>query len=69
MENKIQHVRDTTFAEDASRVRIKTAARAIATLRNLLSAPSPSPTTTNIATGLRKHNRDATRPLTILDIT
>ncbi|MFI6151042.1 ISAs1 family transposase, partial [Streptomyces sp. NPDC051109] len=49
IENKIHHVRDTTFAEDASRVRTGTAPRAMA--------------------ALRKHSRDATRPLATLCIT
>ena len=35
IENKIHHVRDTTYAEDASRVRTGTAPRAMASLRNL----------------------------------
>lgn len=40
IENKIHHVRDTTFAEDASRVRTGNASRAMAALRKLASAPS-----------------------------
>jgi predicted transposase YbfD/YdcC len=69
IENKIHHVRDTTFAEDASRVRTGTAPRAMATLRNLAIGALRLTGCDNIAAGLRKHGRDATRPLTTLGIT
>jgi predicted transposase YbfD/YdcC len=69
IENKIDHVRDTTFTEDASRVRTGTAPRAMATLRNLAIGALRLTGCDNIAAGLRKHSRDATRPLTTLDIT
>ncbi|MFD8733475.1 hypothetical protein ACFV06_00995 [Streptomyces sp. NPDC059618] len=35
IENKIHHVRDTTYAEDASRIRTATAPRAMPSLRYL----------------------------------
>lgn len=69
IENKIHHVRDTTFTEDASRMRTGTAPRAMATLRNLAIGALRLTGYDNIAAGLRKHSRDATRPLTTLDIT
>ncbi|MFV5998268.1 hypothetical protein ACNPQM_39365 [Streptomyces sp. NPDC056231] len=69
IENKIHHVRDTTFTEDASRMRTGTAPRAMATLRNLAIGALRLTGYNNIAAGLRKHSRDATRPLTTLDIT
>lgn len=62
IENKIHHVRDTTFAEDASRVRTGTAPRAMAALRNLAIGALRLTNCDNIAAGLRKHSRDATRP-------
>jgi predicted transposase YbfD/YdcC len=69
IENRLHHVRDTTFAEDASRVRTGSAPRTMATLRNLaIGALRPSGCD-NIAAGLRRHSRDATRPLTTLGIT
>ncbi|GAB1340809.1 ISAs1 family transposase [Streptomyces sp. E-15] len=68
IENKIHHVRDTTFAEDASRVRTGTAPRAMAALRNLAIDALRLTNCDNIAAGLRKHSRDATRPLTSLGI-
>ncbi len=69
IENKIHHVRDTTFAEDASRVRTGTAPRAMATLRNLAIGALRLTGCDNFAAGLRRHSRDTTRPLTTLGIT
>jgi len=69
IENKIHHVRDTTFAEDASRVRTGTAPRAMAALRNLAIGALRLTGCDNIAAGLRKHGRDAARPLATLGIT
>jgi predicted transposase YbfD/YdcC len=68
-ENKIHHVRDTTYAEDASRVRTGTAPRAMASLRNLAIGALRLTGCDNIAAGLRRHSRDTTRPLTTLGIT
>ncbi|MEU9179937.1 ISAs1 family transposase [Streptomyces sp. NPDC048550] len=69
IENKIHHVRDTTFAEDASRVRTGTAPRAMAALRNLAIGALRITGCDNIAADLRKHGRGATRPLATLGIT
>jgi predicted transposase YbfD/YdcC len=69
IENKIHHVRDTTFTEDASRMRTGTAPRAMATLRNLAIGALRLTGYDNIVACLRKHSRDATQPLTTLDIT
>ncbi|MCX5115312.1 transposase [Streptomyces sp. NBC_00378] len=69
IENKIHHVRDTTFAEDASRVRTGTAPRAMAALRNLAIGALRLTGCDNIAAGLRKHSRNATRLLATLGIT
>ncbi|MEV5012847.1 hypothetical protein [Streptomyces sp. NPDC055692] len=69
IENKIHHVRDTTFAGDASRVRTGTAPWAMAALRNLAIGALRLTDCDNIAAGLRKHGRDATRPLATLGIT
>lgn len=69
IENKIHHVRDTTLTEDASPVRTGTAPRAMATLRNLATGDLRLTGNDDVAAGLRKHSRDATRPLTTLDIT
>ncbi len=69
IENKIHHVRDTTFAEDASRVRTGTAPRSMAALRNLAIGALRLTGCDNIAAGLRRHGRDATRPLATLGIT
>ncbi|MEU6369920.1 ISAs1 family transposase [Streptomyces sp. NPDC046931] len=66
IENKFHHVRHTVFAEDASRVRTGTAPRAMAALRNLAISALRLDGCDNIAAGLRKHGRDATRPLATL---
>ncbi|WP_328442081.1 hypothetical protein OG828_46210 [Streptomyces sp. NBC_00457] len=63
IENKIHHVRDPTYAEDASRVRTGTAPRAMAPLRNLAIGALRLADHTNIAAGLRHHARDTNRPL------
>ncbi|MGQ4381558.1 transposase [Streptomyces sp. SAS_267] len=68
IENKIHHVRDTTYAEDASRVRTGTAPRAMASLRNLAIGALRLANQRNIAAGLRHHTRDANRPLITLGI-
>ncbi|MER7728155.1 hypothetical protein [Streptomyces sp. NPDC096323] len=49
IENKIHHVRDTTYAEDASRVRTGTAPHAMASLRSLAIGALRLASQTNIA--------------------
>jgi hypothetical protein len=68
IENKIHHVRDTTYAEDASRMRTGTAPRAMAPLRNLAIGALRLADHTNSAGGLRHHARDTNRPLISLGI-
>jgi predicted transposase YbfD/YdcC len=65
IENGLHHVRDTTFAEDASQVRTGTGSRVMACLRSVLSRAEP----VNLAAALRHHARDPARPLTTLGIT
>ncbi|MFG2175512.1 ISAs1 family transposase [Streptomyces niveus] len=69
IENKIHHVRDTSWSEDTSRVRTGNAPRAMASLRNLALGALRLAGRTNIAAGLRHHARDATRALVTLGIT
>jgi hypothetical protein len=69
IENKVHHVRDVTYGEDASRVRTGAAPRAMATLRNLAIGALRLTGHTHIAAGLRHHARETTRPLTTLGIT
>jgi predicted transposase YbfD/YdcC len=69
IENQLHHVRDTAWTGDASRVRTGTAPRAIASLRNLAVGALRITGQASIATGLRYHARNATRPLTTLGIT
>jgi predicted transposase YbfD/YdcC len=65
----LHHIRDATFPEDASQVRIGTAPRAMASLRNLAIAILRLHSGRNIATALRHNARDPTRPLALLGIT
>jgi len=65
----LHHIRDTTFAEDASQVRAGTAPRAMASLRNLAIGILCARGDRNIAAALRRNARDATRVLPLLGIT
>ena len=65
----LHHVRDVTFAEDASQLRTGNAARAMATYRNLAIGALRLSGATNIAAGLRHNARDPTRPLALLGLT
>jgi predicted transposase YbfD/YdcC len=65
----LHHLRDTTFAEDASQVRTGTAPRAMASLRNLAIGILCLHGHRNIAAALRRNARDATRVLPLLGIT
>jgi predicted transposase YbfD/YdcC len=65
----LHHIRDTTFAEDASRTRTGNAPRAMASLRNLAIGILCLHGHRNIAAALRRNARDATRLLPLLGIT
>jgi len=65
----LHHVRDVTFAEDASQLRTGNAARAMATCRNLAIGALRLSGATNIAAGLRHNARDPARPLALLGLT
>jgi predicted transposase YbfD/YdcC len=65
----LHHLRDTTFAEDASKVRTGTAPRAMASLRNLAIGILRARGDRNLAAALRRNARDATRLLPLLGIT
>jgi predicted transposase YbfD/YdcC len=64
----LHHIRDTTFAEDASQVRTGNAPRTMASLRNLAIGILRHRGWTNTAQALRHHARDPWRPLTALGI-
>jgi len=64
----LHHVRDVTFAEDASQVRTGSAPQAMASLRNLAIGILRAHGDRKIAAGLRRNARDATRPLALLGI-
>lgn len=65
----LHHVRDVTFAEDASQLRTGAAPRAMATWRNLAIGALRLAGSTNIAASLRRNARDAGRPLALLGLT
>ncbi|WP_229881358.1 ISAs1 family transposase [Streptomyces alanosinicus] len=65
----LHHVRDVTFAEDASQLRTGTAPRAMATWRNLAIGALRLAGETNLASALRHNARDAHRPLALLGLT
>ncbi|MFF0087695.1 ISAs1 family transposase [Streptomyces canus] len=65
----LHHVRDVTFAEDASQLRTGNAPQAMATYRNLAIGALRLAGVRNIAAGLRRTARDQTRTLTHLGLT
>jgi hypothetical protein len=65
----LHHIRDVTYAEDASQLRTGTTPRAMASLRNLAIAILHLHGDPNIAAALRRNARDATRVLALLGIT
>ena len=65
----LHHLRDTTFAEDASQVRTGTAPRAMASQRNLAIGILRARGDHNIAAALRRNARDTTRVLPLLGVT
>jgi len=64
----LHHVRDATFAEDASQVRTGTAPHVMACLRNLAIGVLCRAGPVNVAAALRRHARDPRRPLATLGI-
>jgi hypothetical protein len=65
----LHHLRDVTFAEGASQVGTGNAPRAMASLRNLAIGILHARSDRNIAAGLRRNARDATRVLPLLGST
>lgn len=66
VENRLHWVRDVTFDEDRSQVRIGAAPQVMATLRNLAISLLRLAGWTNIAHALRHHAADNRRPLALL---
>jgi predicted transposase YbfD/YdcC len=65
----LHHLRDVTFAEDASQVRTDGGPHVMATLRNLVIGVLCRAGPVNVAAALRRHARDPHRPLATLGIT
>ncbi|MFF0476446.1 hypothetical protein [Streptomyces sp. NPDC004284] len=64
----LHHVRDVTFAEDASQLRTGVAPRAMAAWRNLAIDALRLAGSTDIAASLRRSARNAGRPLALLGL-
>jgi hypothetical protein len=58
----LHHIRDTTFAEDAYKVRTGAAPTLMAALRNLAVGALSRVGPVNVAAALRRHARDPGRP-------
>jgi len=65
----LHHIRDTTFAEDASQLRSGSGPEVMACLRNLVIGALCRAGPVNLAAALRHHARDPRRPLVTLGIT
>jgi predicted transposase YbfD/YdcC len=64
----LHHIRDVTFAEDASQVRTGAAPGVMAALRNLVVGVLSRAGPLNVAAALRRHAHDPYRPLATLGI-
>jgi hypothetical protein len=64
----LHHIRDVTFAEDASQVHTGAGPHVMATLRNLAIGMLSRAGPVNLAAALRGHARDPRRPLATLGI-
>ncbi|MEV5212542.1 ISAs1 family transposase, partial [Micromonospora sp. NPDC053740] len=64
----LHHIRDTTYREDASRLRTGNAPRALATLRNTAISLLRLAGITSIAPTLRRNNRNPYRSLQLLGL-
>jgi hypothetical protein len=68
IKNGLHHVRDVTFAEDASHLRTGTGPQVMACLRNLVIGLLSGAGPVNLAAALRRRARDPARPLATLGI-
>jgi hypothetical protein len=64
----LHHLRDVTFAEDASQLRTGSGPQVMACLRNLVIGVLCPAGPVNVAAALRRHARDPRRPLATLGI-
>jgi predicted transposase YbfD/YdcC len=69
IENGLHYIRDVTFGEDASQVRVGNGPHVMACLRNLIIGTLHQNRSASVAATLRHHSRDPTRPLAALGIT
>src|ERR1017187_4995822 len=68
LSDTIHHIRDVTYAEDASQTRTGSGTQTMAALRNLAIAILKTTGHTSIAAACRHHARDATRTLATLGL-
>jgi len=68
IENRIHWVRDVTFDEDRSQIRVGNAPRVMATLRNLAIGALRIAGHTNLAAGIRAVGRNINRALELLGL-
>jgi predicted transposase YbfD/YdcC len=68
IENALHWVRDVTLGEDLSQIHAGNGPQVMATLRNLAISLHRLTGATNIAAALRRHGRDANRPLHLVMI-
>ena len=68
IENRIHWVRDVTFDEDRSQIRVGNAPRVMATLRNLAIGALRIGGHTNITAGIRAMGRSINRALDLLGL-
>jgi predicted transposase YbfD/YdcC len=66
IEDRLHHVRDTTYDEDRSQIRTGNGPRVMASLRNLAITALRLTAVTNIAAGTRHHSRRPDRPLQVI---
>ena len=67
IENRVHHVRDVTYREDASRVRTGTIPRVMATLRNVAIGLDRLTGRANIAAATRRIAQSHDRVINLLD--
>lgn len=68
IENRVHHVRDVTFGEDASRIRTASAPQILAAIRNVALSLFRAAGSNNIAAALRENAYQPQRLLTKLGI-
>ena len=69
IENRVHWVRDVTFDEDRSQIRLGVAPQVMATVRNLVISLVRRAGHSNVAAALRRHNAHLKEALTLVGVT